>query len=142
MTTAPKTTMQISANLKVDDRKVLVRSTDTESHAAYCVDQWIALLTVDFTANAPDIDIDDVGRRIEMNVPDALQQHCARHHLALVADQVFEHLKFPRQQFDLLAAALDRSRYQVELEIGDAQHRLLDDGRAAPRQCLDPRQQF
>src|SRR5579863_6647272 len=102
--------MQISATRNVDDRSVLVRSTDTKSHAAYCVDQRIGLLAVDLAANTPDIDVDDVGRRVEMDVPDALQQHRARHHLALVANEIFEHLEFPRQQFDLLAAALHRSR--------------------------------
>src|SRR5262245_3983743 len=134
--------MQISASLKVDERSVLVRSTDAKPDAADGVDERIGLLTVDLAADAPDVDIDDVGRGVEVQIPDVLQQHRAGDDLALVAHEVLEHLKFARQQLDLLPAARHRPRDQVELEIADAQHRLLDDRAAAPGERFDPRQQF
>ena len=59
-----------------------------------------------------------------------------------VADQIFEHLEFPRQELDLLAGTIGRARDQVELEIADAQHCLLRHGRTAPRQRLDACQQL
>src|SRR4029079_12170510 len=114
MTTAPKTAMLTSANLNVEDRRALPRSTDAKPDAANGVDQRIGLLVVDFAAHAPDIDVDDVGRGIEMQVPDVLQQHRPRHHVALVADQIFEHLELARQQLELPAAAIDHPRNEVE----------------------------
>src|ERR1700751_4386048 len=100
----PKVPIAISASLNVDEVRVLARSTEAVSDAADRVDQRISLLVVDLAPHAPDIDVDDVGRRIEMQIPDVLQQHRARHHAALIAHQVLEQLELLRQQHDLLAA--------------------------------------
>src|ERR1700751_6429580 len=99
--TVPNTPMLISASRKVVERKVLARSTDTEPDAAYGVDQGIGLFVVDLAANAPDIDVDDVGVGIEMQMPNLFQQHGPRHNVAFVTNQIFQHLEFPRQQLDL-----------------------------------------
>src|SRR4051794_34240652 len=139
-TISPKVPIAISASLKVDDFRVLVRSTETVPGAAHRVDQRIGLLAVDFAAHAPDIDVDDVGRGIEMQIPDVLQQHGPRHDAAFVAHQIFQQLKFPRQQRDVLAAPADGPRHQVDREIADPQNSLLDDSVAAPAQRLDTRQ--
>jgi hypothetical protein len=53
--------MLISASLKVVERRVLARSTDAKSDATYGVDEWISLLAVDFSTNASNIDVDNVG---------------------------------------------------------------------------------
>src|SRR5436190_3813129 len=134
--------MKISASLKVDERSALARSTDTEPDTADGMDERIGLLAVDLAADTPDIDVDDVGGGIEVKIPDVLQQQCARHDLALVANEVFENLKFARQELDIAPAARHRARNEVELEIADAQHRFLDHGGAATGKRLDPRQQF
>jgi hypothetical protein len=47
-----------------------------------------------------------------------------------------------RQEFDVVTGARRGPRHEVEFEIADPQHRLLDDGIAAPRQRLDAREQF
>src|SRR5579863_3968798 len=107
MTTAPKTAMLPSANLNVEDRKALARSTDAKPDAANGVDQRVSLLAVHFAADAADINVDDVGRGIEVQIPDMLQEHRPRHHVALVADQIFEHLELARQQLDFPAPAVD-----------------------------------
>src|SRR5437660_1467088 len=101
--------MLISASLKVEDRSVLLRSADTIPDTAHCVDQRIGLLAVDLAAQTPDIDVDDVRGRIEMQVPDVLQQHRARHDVPLVAQQIFEQLELARQQGDLAAAPACRA---------------------------------
>src|SRR5271157_1509165 len=93
---APKVPIAISASLNVEEVRVLARSTELVSDAADRVDQRIGLLVVNLAAHAPDIDIDDVGRRIEMQIPDVLQEHRARHHAALVAHQVLEQLELLR----------------------------------------------
>ena len=104
-TAAPNTRIEISASLKVELRRVSARSTDAEPDAANGVNERIVLLIVDLAPHPPDIDVDDVGGRIEMQVPDVLQEHRARHHLALVADEILEHLELARQQLDAAALA-------------------------------------
>src|SRR5579872_1244591 len=139
---APKPAMQTSAARKVDERSVLAMSTDAKSDAADGVYQRIAVMIVDLAAHAADIDVDDVGGRVEIQVPDVLQQHRAWHHLALVAHQIFQHLEFARQQFDLFAGAVGGAGHEIEFEVADAQHGFLHHGGAAPRQRFDARQQF
>src|SRR5947199_3129011 len=117
---APKTRIQISARRKVADCSVLARSTDTVSDASYGVDQRIGLLAVHFTADPPDVNVDDVRSRIEMQVPHILQQERTRNHPAFVAKEIFQQLELTRQQFDFPAAPADGSRYQVHLELADA----------------------
>src|SRR5262245_1665392 len=106
------------------------------------MNERIGLLTVNLSADAPDVDVDDVGRGVEVQIPYMLQQHRPRNDLAVVANEVLENLKFARQQLDFPATAGRRSRDEVELEVADAEHRFLDDGRAAPGERLDPRQQL
>ena len=77
------------ARLKVDDRKVLMRSTDTIANASDGVDKWIDLLTVHFAPNPANVDINDISRGIKMKIPDVFQQHCTRNYATLVANQVF-----------------------------------------------------
>ncbi len=69
MTTAPKMMIQISASLNVDERKVLARSTDTIPDAADGMDKRIGLLAVNFVAHAPNIDVNDVGRGVKVEIP-------------------------------------------------------------------------
>jgi hypothetical protein len=61
--------IQISAHLNVDDRKVVARSTDTKPNAADGMDERISLLTVDLSADASDIHVNDVGGRIKVEIP-------------------------------------------------------------------------
>ena len=95
--TASNTPMLISASLKVVERSVLVRSTNAKPDAAYGVDERICLLAVDLPTHAPDVNIDDVGARVKMQIPDLFQKHRSRHNMACVADQIFEELEFAWQ---------------------------------------------
>ena len=52
--------------------------------------------------------VDDVGLRIEMMVPDLLEQHGARHDMSGVPHEVFEQPKLARQDLDLPARAAHR----------------------------------
>src|ERR1700730_3316488 len=124
--------MEISASLSVDERSVSARSTDAKPDPADRVDEGVGLLTVDLAPDASDIDVDDVGRGVKMQIPYMLQQHRARHHLAGIAHEIFEHLELARQQLDVARAAPHRAGDEVELEVADPQHRLLDHRGAAP----------
>src|SRR6266478_3779255 len=141
-TIAPKIPIAISASLKVVDVKVLVRSTERVSDTANRMDQRIGLLAVDLAAHAPDIDVDDIRRGIEMKIPDVPQQHCPRHDAAFVANQILQKLEFPRKKKNVLAASAGDPRHQVDGEISDPQDGLLDDGVTASAKRLNARQQF
>src|SRR5258708_24503651 len=141
-TITPKVPIAISASLKVDDVKVLVRSTETVPDTANRMDQRISLLAVDLASHAPDIDVDDVGRGIEMKVPDMLQQHRPGYDAAFVAHQILQQLEFAGKNRNVLGAPAGGPRHEVNREIADAQDGLLDDGVAAPAQRLDARQQL
>src|SRR6185437_6383810 len=103
-TITPKVPIAISSSLKVDDVRVLVRSTETVPDAANRMNQRISLLAVDLATHTPDIDVDNIGGRIEMQIPDVLQQHCPGHHVALVAHQILQKLEFPGKKRNVLAA--------------------------------------
>src|SRR5882757_3046079 len=106
------------------------------------MDQRIGLLAVDLATYTPDIDVDDVRRRIEMKIPDVLQQHCPGYGAAFVAHQVLQKLEFPMQQGNVLAAAAYGPRYQLDREIAETEDGLLGNDVAASPQRLDTRQQF
>src|SRR6267154_2933188 len=138
----PKVAIAISASLNVDDVRVLVRSTERVPDTADRMDQRIGLLAVDFAAHAPDIDVDDVCRGIEMKIPDVLQQHRPGYDAAFVADQILQKLEFPGKKKNVLAAPAGGPRHQIDREIADPQDGLLDNGVAASAKRLDARQQF
>src|SRR5215471_4293611 len=117
--------MQISASRSVDDRSVLARRADAKPDPADRVDERVGLLAVDLAADTSDIDVDDVGRGVKVQIPYVLQQHRPRHDLAGIAHEIFQHLELARQELDRIAAAPHRAGYQVELEVVDPQHRLL-----------------
>src|SRR6516225_4577639 len=100
------------------------------------MNERVGLLTVDLSADAPDVHVDDVGRGVEVQIPYMLQQHRSRNDPAVIANEVLENLKFARQQLDFPAAAGRGSRHGAELGAPDADHRSLDDGRTAPGERL------
>src|SRR5690349_4743771 len=138
----PNVPIAISASLNVDDARVLVRSTEAISDAANSMNQRIGLLVVDLAPDPSDIHVDDIGRRVEVKVPDMLQQHGARHHAAFIAREIFQELKLPGKKVDILAAPAGGSRDQVNRKIADAQDGLLGDGVAAPAKRLEASQQL
>src|SRR5258708_35826933 len=83
---------QTSASLRVDDLKVLLRSTEAESNAAHGMDEGVGAAAVYLASQAPDIAIDDVRHRVEMHVPHMLQQHRARDYRSRVADDILDSL--------------------------------------------------
>src|ERR1700760_3650823 len=103
-TTTPKVPIAIRANLNVDDVSVLIRSTETVSDTANGMNQRIGLQVVDLAAQAADIDINDIGRRVEVEIPDMLQHHGPRYDPTLVAHEIFQQLEFLGQEFDVRAA--------------------------------------
>src|SRR6267143_5234828 len=141
-TITPKVPIAISASLKVDDVRVLARSTEAVPDTPNRMDQRIGLLAVDLATHAPDIDVDDIGRGIEMKIPAVLQQHRPGYDAAFVANQILQKLEFARKKKNILAASAGGPRHQVDHEIANAQDGRFDDDVTASAKCLDARQQF
>src|SRR5215813_1377212 len=104
----------MNASLRVDDLRVLLRSTKAESNAANRMNQWIVLTAIDFPTNSTDIDVDDIGRRIKVQVPHVLQQHGARDRLTGITCQIRQQSKFARQQFEFSPTATGDPREQID----------------------------
>ena len=88
--------IEMIAARNVEERNVLAISTDTKSNTTYCVYQRIAVVIVDFSADAADVHVDYVSGRIEIQIPDVLQQHGARYDPFRVAYEIFEDAEFSR----------------------------------------------
>jgi len=88
------------------------------------------------------MDVDDVRLRVEVILPDILEEHRARHDLSGVPHEVFQQQELARLQVDLLPAARGGARQEIKLQVTNAE--LRDDGvRAiATRQRIDARQQL
>jgi hypothetical protein len=106
------------------------------------MNERVSPIALDLAANAPNIDINDVGRGIVVQIPDLLQKHRAGHDVTLVADQILKDLEFARQQLDELAATICRPGHEVQFQISDAQYRFLDGDGAAARESFDARQEL
>src|SRR5215471_11232306 len=141
-TITPNVPIAISASLYVDDFSVLIRSTEAISDAANRMDQRIGLLVVDLAAQTADIDVDDIGRRIEIEIPDVLQHHGPRHHPAFVAHEIFQQLKLLGEKLDVRAAPARGARDQVNRQIADTKDGFLGHRVAAPAERFKARQQL
>src|SRR5689334_22283627 len=106
-------------------RKAVVRQslpsavTDHVSGAAHRVQERLVGAAIDLRAQTRNMDVDDVGLRIEMIVPNAFEQHGARDDLAGVLHQKLEEAEFARLQDDVLAAAGHAARQPVERQVAD-----------------------
>jgi len=74
-------------------------------------------VAVDFGAQSRDMDVDHVGLRIEMIVPDMFEQHGPRDDLAGVLHEIFEQAKLSRLQRDFLSRARHLVGETIEHEI-------------------------
>src|ERR1700736_5077684 len=90
-------------------RKLVVRTrsahpwrfTQAVSGAAHRLDQArLVVLVIELAAQAADMGLDDRGVRVEMKLPDMLQQHRPRDDLPRVAHQIFEQAELARLELD------------------------------------------
>src|SRR4051812_38329209 len=79
---------------------------------------------LDLLPQLADVYIHNIRLRIEMIVPDVLQQHGAGHHLAGVAHQVLEELELLGLQRDRAGAPRSLTRQEVDMKVTDTQTRL------------------
>src|SRR5271170_5459066 len=115
-----------SARRKAVARKSLPSAvTNHITGAADGAEQRCVEIAIDLRPQARHVDVDHIGLRIEMIVPNVLEQHGAGHHLARVLHQILEQPEFARLEHNLFCAAADLVREPVKHQIGDSEHRLL-----------------
>src|SRR5579862_4834675 len=112
-------------------RKSACAVADHITGTAHSMQKRLRKAPVDLGAQPRDVDVDDVGLRIKMVIPNILQQHGAGHDLPRVTHQIFEQAEFTRLQQQLLPAAADFVRKPIELKITDAIDGLLTTAAAA-----------
>ncbi len=86
--------------------------------------------------------VDDIGLRIEVIVPDILQQHRSGDHLVGMAHQIFEQLELARLQRDLPGAPAHLARHRIHMQVADGQRDLMVHAVRPPVQSVQARQQF
>src|SRR3954470_2664837 len=132
----------MKASRRVEERRVLPRSTETEPDAANRMDERIGTGAVDLAPQPSDINIDDVCHRIEVQIPDVLQQHATGNHLSDIAHQIFQQLELARKQLDLPPGPVSAVSQQIQFEVADAQNGIFDEDGAAAGQRRDTREHF
>src|SRR5215470_1729731 len=91
--------------------------------AAHRMQQRRRELLVDLLPQSTDLHVDGIRLRIEVIVPDRLEQHGARDHLPLMANEILEQSKLARLQRDGLVGPLRATAPQIELQVCDLQLR-------------------
>src|SRR3569623_274606 len=132
-------------------RKVVVRSswprrprllTDHISRAPDGLQQRRLEAAIDLGPEPRHMDVDDVGLRVEVVVPDVFKQHGAGNHLAGVLHQILEQAELARLQQDGLAAPLALARQPVEAQIPDLEAGGAFARTGAPREHLHTGEQL
>src|SRR5208283_1934035 len=115
-----------SARRKAVARRSLPSAvTNHVSRAADGAQERRVKIAIDLGPQARYMHIDHIGLRIEVVIPNMLEQHGARDDLAGVLHQIFEQPEFARLQDDFLGSAGDFMRQPVERQVGDPQDRFL-----------------
>src|SRR5205807_3870405 len=108
---APATTRDRAAGVFLrSSKRTIVRRPQTVTGASHGVQQGAVEIPIDLLAQPADVNVDDVGLRVEMIVPDMFEQHRSGDDVAGIAHQIFEKAKFARQYLDRLVAAPHGSR--------------------------------
>src|SRR5215208_5327514 len=96
-------------------------SPENIAHPASRFDQRLLAGHVDLLTKAMNQDIDDVGARVEVVVPNLREDHRLGDHPPGVPRQVLEQREFARAQIDAALAASDLAGQQVNRQIADNQ---------------------
>ncbi len=91
---------------------------------------------------ATHVHINDIGLRIEMQIPHLLQQHLARHHLVGMPQQEYQQFKLARSQLQRTPGTLRGTRQQINRNIRIGEVRLGIHLLTTTQQHFHPRQQL
>ena len=87
------------------------------SDSAHGVDHFYRKFVVDFAAQMADIDVDDIGQAIVIDIPNMLDDHGAAEWSAAVAHHVLEDAEFLWRELDVIVAARHLTSDAIQAEI-------------------------
>src|SRR3954453_18581216 len=87
------------------------------ARSSHRVEKWLFVAFLELSTKPADMHVDHVSSRVEVIIPDLLEEHRAGHDAALVASKIFEQQIFAGLEVELLACALHDSRKRVDLQI-------------------------
>src|SRR6202011_1456551 len=131
-----KSNAKVSASRSGVLFKNLARRMQAVADVAHGMHQGLTEGLIDLRPQPADVGIDDAGLRIELEVPDAFEQHRSGYNTALVPHQHFEEREFSRLQLDRLARSLGGAPDQIEFQVGNPQHYLLRLNRRPAQQSV------
>ena len=84
------------------------------------LDQRLIRTDVDLLPELIHVHLHDIASRIEIDIPDLVEDLRLRHHLVRMTDQVFQQRELPVAQVDLLAAPLHLPAAQIDIQVAHA----------------------
>jgi hypothetical protein len=81
------------------------------------MDQRLRESIVDLTTKVIDINIHHIGRGVEGEIPNVLDDHCASQAAAGIAHQIFEQSEFFCGQLNVTAGAFHLALHSIQTEI-------------------------
>src|SRR5262249_53507745 len=111
------------------------------AYPAYRVQQLRLPAGVDFLSQVVDVDLNDIGRGIEIIIPHVLGITGSGKDAARVAHKIVEERELAGGQLNGFATTRHRTPRRVQDEVGDLQHGRLDRGTPS-EQGADTRDQF
>src|SRR5579859_29614 len=132
----------LAASLSAAQSPPSLRLLQDVAGASHSVDELAGMAAIDLAAQPAHMGLNDVGLGVEVEIPDALQQHRAGHHATCVAQQVFEQLEFAWLQINAPAPTRYGALQEVKPQVGDCDLRRHFLGWGASGQRIHPGQEF
>src|SRR5512132_4222651 len=130
------------ASRKLVPRKRSGRRTQAVSYAANSDDQFVREALIDLVPQATDMRFHDRGLRVEVKVPNLLEEHRPGNDLTGITHQEFQQLEFARLQIDFLAGSRHSPLDQIHLQVARPQDGRRPSGNRSAAKYIDARQQL
>ena len=78
-------------------------------------------VAIHFTAQAIDVHIDYIRRRIDAHAPNVIEDHSTRHDASGVAAKILQERELLGSELQDMSAALGLAAHEVEFEVSDVQ---------------------
>src|SRR5438128_5322193 len=116
---------------------------ENEPNTTHGMDEFHALLVVDFASKVGDVDINHVvqRRRAVRFTPHVLCEHLPCDRVSVIAHKISEEVELARREGNYLCAALHPTILHVQREVADLLAERLSVPNP-PEQCCDTREQF
>src|SRR5258708_6462448 len=115
---------------------------DDIADTAYGLQQFFLERPIDPVAEPAHQDIDDIGLRIEVVLPDVREDHRFRDDLAGIPHQIFQQREFPRAQVECGASARHLARQEIQRQVVHGETRRLRRAARPAHERLHAREQL